>query len=694
MSSYMSFAEIGDDNHVLIHVLPDDHKGSPRSWQQYIHDLDYFFSKVYKYHQRCGFACIILSQVLELIQFAFVVLFTLFLIHCVDYAVLFKDKAPPTHGTSTNSKVTIADCILPLKSATFHPIEVIVLIFASLFWFLKFIKMVQSAIIYMAIKSFYVEVLRVNDCSQYTWQDIQTRLVQAQHLCLIQDGYLNELDIHNRILRHQNYLIALLNKRLLPVHFKLPIIGEVTYLSKGLQYNIELLLFKGPFALFENNWKLRDEIKSANNRQICAEKLAKYCLILACFNFFLFPFTFLWQILHAFYANAEVLKRDPSLLGTRNWSLYSRVYCRHFNELDHQLNERLNKGYKAATKYMNSFTSPLMEILSNHVAFISAAILSVLIILTAYDEDVITIEHVITVMTGCGLALAIARSFMKTDMPLKHTQTELNFHILEHIHYKSHGYSPSSTQAYQAMSTLFQYKIVRIFEELISPVVTPYILVKHFLPKSLEIVDFFRNYSVEVQGIGDVCTFAMMNIEKNGNPVWKAKSEERQFTIKPMTLNASVQVQPVPENLVTENGKLELSLINFKLTNPTWQPYNEQQQQFIDYVTNKATIREHNEESIMKQSLSQSTSTTSPQTSIIGDKKLESSYSMERSKLLSNIMHDEKTDEKSVVMSLSTLYLHEYASTHDSEIKPKDDRTESDPLLTATSSSTRFDLHR
>ncbi|RWS30131.1 autophagy-related protein 9A-like isoform X1 [Leptotrombidium deliense] len=687
MSSYLSFAEIGDDNHVLIHVLPDDNKGV-RSWQQYIHDLDYFFSKVYKYHQKSGFKCLILSQVLELIQFAFVVIFTVFLLHCVDYKVLFKDKLPANNST----KVTISDCLLPLDDAHITPIEIVILIFACLFWLLKIIKLIHSAIVYTAIKSFYTEVLRVNDCSQYTWQDIQTRLVQAQHLCLIQDGNLNELDVHNRILRHQNYLIALLNKRLLPIHFKLPLIGEVTYLSKGLQYNIELLLFKGPFALFENSWKLKDEIKSINNRQLCAEKLSKYILILATINLVLFPLTLIWQILHAFYAYAEVLKRDPSqIIGSRNWSLFARLHCRHFNELDHELNDRLNRGYKSASKYMNSFHSPFMEIIAQHVAFVAGSIFSILLILTIYDEDVITIEHVITIMTGLGAILAISRSFIKNDVPMKHSQAELHVQILEHIHYLPHGYSPSSTQAFKAMSSLFQYKIIRIFEELISPLVTPYILVKHFRAKSLEIVDFFRNFSLEYPGIGDVCTFAMMNIEQNGNPVWKAKkSNERQFNIKPITQNVETQVQTIPETLVTENGKLELSLINFKLTNPNWQPSNESQNHFIKYVTNNAVIKEHTEENLMKRSISEITC-SSPTQSFTDCRLPLNNFNIERSKLLSNFARDRDTNEASVAMSLSTLFLHEYVSNHVSFIQPqRDDHTENDPLLAASTSMPRF----
>jgi len=59
---------------------------------------------------------------------------------------------------------------------------------------------------------------------------------------------------------------------------------------------------------------------------------------------------------------------------------------------------------------------------------------------------------------------------------------------------------------------------VFILEELLSPIVTPFILIFHLRNKSLEIIDFFRNFTVEVVGVGDVCSFAQMDIRRHGNP--------------------------------------------------------------------------------------------------------------------------------------------------------------------------------
>jgi len=45
---------------------------------------------MYHYHQKHGFTCMMLKEMLELLQFIFVVVFSTFLFHCVDYSVLFR----------------------------------------------------------------------------------------------------------------------------------------------------------------------------------------------------------------------------------------------------------------------------------------------------------------------------------------------------------------------------------------------------------------------------------------------------------------------------------------------------------------------------------------------------------------------------------------------------------------------------
>ena len=50
--------------------------------------------------------------------------------------------------------------------------------------------------------------------------------------------------------RFKNYMIAMVNKNLLPLRYKLPFVGDVIFFSQGLKYNVEMLLFCTSYITF------------------------------------------------------------------------------------------------------------------------------------------------------------------------------------------------------------------------------------------------------------------------------------------------------------------------------------------------------------------------------------------------------------------------------------------------------------
>lgn len=724
---YRSFAEIGDDNHVLIHVSPASRENS-MPWRQYMHDLDDFFIRLYKYHQKSGFTCLICSQLLELFQIIYSVFLPIFFLNYIDYDILFKNK--PSDPKNPTAKVHIYDVIRPYSSVNIPKIQIFAILLATIFLAWKTVKTIHSIIVNLSIKKFYKDVLHINDCSSLAWQDVQARIISSKHNFLAQDSHLTELDIHNRILRHNNYTIALINRGILPIYYRVPLLGEATFFTQSFLYNCQLLFFRGPFkCIFEENWLIAENVKNASYRQVTAKKLERNIVILAAINLFLFPVLFIWQILYFFYSNAALVKRDPVVLGLRNWSLYSRWFCRHFNELDHQLNERLNHAYKPAKNYMDAFTSPLLEIIARHIRFVAGSTFAVLLVLTVYDEDVIQVVHLLTFVTALWLIWSSAGGFIPPDIPPRFTKTELHEQILQNIHYVPHNYPPFTPQARSAMADLFQYKIVKLLEDLLGTLATPYIMIRHLRSRSLEIVDFFKNYTIEVLGTGDVCVFSMMNIKEHGNPQWQplsisinksfndasedADTNQRNRThASPRTdlllsrsqqgdyegpsvdeiMRSYHQDPQMPPNverferetllnpaipLKTEHGKLELSLINFKLQNPSWNPSNNVQREFIQQVTSQAL------ENASCRQLSQ----LSNQRLDNENNHISGGSQQSQQPRLSQLLND---IDSSTAVSLSTMFLHEHArmpmstnfpSTSSSSQPQSKSKSETDPLL-------------
>ncbi|XP_067843035.1 autophagy-related protein 9A isoform X2 [Heptranchias perlo] len=545
---------------LLLHVA----EGSKSPWH-HIENLDLFFSRIYHLHQKNGFLCMLLTEMFELVQFVFVVTFTTFLINCVDYDILFANKlVNHTQRGNQQIKVTLPDAFLPPHVCTAkirqNVLIIFILLIAGVFWVHRLVKFIYNICCYWEIRAFYRNALKIPmaHLPYFSWQEVQARIIEIQkeHQICIHKRELSELDIYHRILRFKNYTVAMINKSLLPIRFHTPFLGEVVFYTRGLKYNFELIFLWGPGSLFQNEWSLKPEYKRAGNRLELAEKLSARILWIGITNLLLCPVILIWQILYAFFSYTEIIKREPGSLGARCWSLYGRCYLRHFNELDHELQSRLSNGYKAASKYMNCFLSPLLTVLAKNLAFFAGSILAVLIALTVYDEDVLAVEHVLTTITLLGVCITVCRCFIP-DKHMVFCPEQLLRVILSHIHYMPDHWQGSAHryETRDEFAQLFQYKAAFILEELLSPIITPFILIFCLRRKSLEIIDFFRNFTVEVVGVGDTCSFAQMDVRQHGHPAWLSGAKTE----------ASIYQQ-------AEDGKTELSLMHFAITNPRWQP--------------------------------------------------------------------------------------------------------------------------
>ncbi|XP_012230938.1 autophagy-related protein 9A [Linepithema humile] len=571
--------ETPQESGVIIHVVPE---GNKARWN-HIEDLDSFFTRMYRYHQQHGFVCMMLQEVLELMQFFFVVTFVTFLFYCIDYSKLYNGGDANDTSHKSDAIMCMGDCIKSISVLYWS-----LLVVAAIFFILQFFKVLYHMTQYWEIKMFFNTALKIadNELDNFTWHEIQKRVIEVQkeqEMC-IHKRELTELDIYHRILRHKNYMVAMINKNLLPLRLKLPMIGEVIFLTRGLKYNIELLLFWGPWSPFENNWHLKEDYKKLNKRQELARLLSKHILWVGVANFVLCFLILLWQVLYTFFNYAETIKREPSVLAMRTWSLYGRLYLRHFNELDHELNARLSRAYRPASKYMSSFTSPIMTVVAKHIAFITGSAVAVLLVITLIYEPTFSMERVVALMTILGAVAAAAKAIVPDENLVWCPETLLTA-VLAHTHYRPDSWRGTAhTQTTRSqVAQLFQYRAVHLLEELISPFVTTYILCFRMRHRSLEIVDFFRNFTIEVAGVGDVCSFAQMDVRKHGNPMWQTVAHSPTVSLLPEDRTAGYdnqfgvdpnKYQMPMSNYYTqaEDGKTELSLIHFTLTNPEWKP--------------------------------------------------------------------------------------------------------------------------
>lgn len=543
----------------------------------HLSDLDEFFTRIYNYVQRDGFLCMVLQDFFQLVTLWFIVIFPTFLLTSVNYDLLFKDKFNMTY------RVIISDAVLPWNQIrlNFHPFLIIILIVTSFYLAFRTLKSLLNISQYWEMKCFFMHALAINsrELSDKTWREVQSKLMHVQkrlHMCINRQE-LTELDIYHRILRFKNYLVAMVNKSVLPVKFFVPFWGDKVFFTSGLKYNYEMVLFWGPGAPFESNWQLRSEYKLEQKANELAIILSRRIFIIGVINLILAPVISIWTILYFFFENFAIFRSDPGLLGSRRWSLYGRHFLRHFNELDHEFNIRLTRGHRAAEKYMNMFWSPSLAIVSHFVIVVCSGMLAFLVVCTIKDEDTLGVQGVIGTITILGIIVTGARSFIPNENLVRMPESLLKTILLQ-IHYindswKGQAHTPKVKNEF---SQLFQYQVVYLLDEMISPLVTPFILMFWLRKRSRLVVDFLRQFTVSIEGVGDVCSFAQMNIKKHGHPDWTCHDKLDTGTASNLEMRA-------------EHGKTELSLMHFTLMNPDWK-VPETEGEFVNSVRHNMSM--------------------------------------------------------------------------------------------------------
>jgi autophagy-related protein 9 len=78
------------------------------------------------------------------------------------------------------------------------------------------------------------------------------------------------------------------------------------------------------------------------------------------------------------------------------------------------------------------------------------------------------------------------------------------------------GLTRCALQVHAEFSKLFEMKLSNFLQELLSVLLTPFILIISLPRSAAAIVDFFREFTVHVDGIGYVCSFAVFDFKRQG----------------------------------------------------------------------------------------------------------------------------------------------------------------------------------
>ena len=394
--------------------------------------------------------------------------------------------------------------------------------------------------------NFYQYLLRIpdNEIQTVSWQEVVKRLmslrdsnpatasaVSERHRRFMGSQSKQRMDAHdiaNRLMRRDNYLIALINKDVLDLTLPLPLVRNRQLFSRTMEWNLSLCILD---FVFNEQGQVRPYFLKDTHRRALSDSLRRRFMFAGIMNVLCAPFIFVYFLLLFFFRYFNEYQKNPSEIGSRQYTPFAEWKFREFNELWHLFQRRVNMSYPFASRYLDQFPKDKTVQLSRFIAFVAGALASVLALASVVDPELflgfeITPDRTVLFYLGIfGTVWAVARGGVPEENLVFDPEYALES-VTGYTHYlPSHWLGRlHSDEVRSEFATLYKMKLIIFFEEMLSIILTPFVL-WFSLPKSSDkIIDFFREFTVHVDGLGYVCSFAVFDFKKEAtNPLAQDK---------------------------------------------------------------------------------------------------------------------------------------------------------------------------
>ncbi|CDY10782.1 BnaA05g11540D [Brassica napus] len=231
----------------------------------------------------------------------------------------------------------------------------------------------------------------------------------------------------------------------------------------------------------------------------------------------------IFMLVYLFLRHAEQFYNHPSTASSRRWSNLSRWLFREFNEVDHLFKYRINNSAEHASEYLNQISSGGSYMRSQFIM------------------------NLLWYAAVFGTITAISRAAVSDEILVLDPVKTMTF-VVQHTHYMPKRWrgKENKDDVRLELKTLFQYTGMMLLEEMASIFITPFLLM-FVVPKRVDdILQFIRNFTVDIEGVGNVYSFnafdsrtmGILNMGKmeksflsfqSSFPTWESNSLEKQF---------------------------------------------------------------------------------------------------------------------------------------------------------------------
>ncbi len=540
-------------------------------------NIDEFLELVYEYYRERGHQSLVLNGFSSLAKLAFMIAFAGVLVYAIDWSFLNNPASFEKHPKLWQ----VMSLWNFLTQLSLFGLACLV-VFGG-FWVVQSVRFWTRLPQYDRVARFYKFALEIEDDElgfAVDFGEVCHRLHRFHEANKVVCERLNEQDICNRIMRRDNYLIALYNKNLLDFTGKLPFpfFGDKAVLhTRILEWNLTfgLLGFVFDGGQEARSTALRSVVLKTTQREVLAAELRKRFQLLAIINLVLAPFALVFIGVYYLFRYGEEIYRNPNSVLASQFTLSARWSLREFNELEHLLDRRLAASHKPAEKYLQATmqSAPYVALLK-FVSFVAGSVVLVLLAITVVNEDLLMHfeltpgKSVIWYLGLFGAVLAVARALTPAAAKFRADKRELLDRLRLHLHFNPGAWEAgkeNSREARDLLASLFVPRYVLFLRECLGLLTNPVVLYYSLPSAAEELIDFFREFTVGVEGLGYVCSFSQFDLQRHGQETGILASSEQ---------------------------KLEKSVIAFKSNYPHWRPNQENTAMFLQSLAELPPAKE------------------------------------------------------------------------------------------------------
>lgn len=256
--------------------------------------LDSYMRDVYNYYRGNGLWCILLDRCLHLLEILFIAVFLTFLTQCVNYSLIPNSK--------TMDQILVPRCTEKMTWTWSFALWITML---YLIW--KAIQIPLDLRRLLGMRDFYVHLLEIpeHDMQTISWQDVVASIMklrdknpktadrerwsrtQRKWLGSQSKERLDAHDIANRLMRRENFLIALINKDILDLSIPLPFLNGRQLLSRLLEWTLNFSIMD---FVFDERGQVNQEFLKADRRGQLSQKLRSRFLFAGIMTLMIAPF--------------------------------------------------------------------------------------------------------------------------------------------------------------------------------------------------------------------------------------------------------------------------------------------------------------------------------------------------------------------------------------------------------------------